>query len=233
MSQQTSPVQESGEQGEMLTVSPSIQRGWPSLGRELVAREQRFVSPSATDQHAQATREHLRQETLSQVYQAEGQYSRVTRYLAFLLVKYGRGAEIVGNPVFIKTDGTCSLLPYTGLEGYYAGSAQTALFPGLSPHDVLCEEARKGVQMVKALKKDAIEHDSWAAYAHMRHTLEGKEQRREAIGVLRTIWMMLISQMRGRVYHHAEFEQALIERIEQGEQILGQITDLSEDGLLL
>lgn len=222
MSQRTPHMQEGQIEGEMEAISPHIQHQWPALGQELVAREQHLVPSSTSDQHAQATQEHLRQEILAQLYQAEGQYSRATRYLAFLLVKYGRGAEIIGNPVAVRADGTHLALPYTGLEGYYAGSASTASFPGLSQSDILHEEASNGAQIVKRLKKDAVEHNTWADYVHLRHILEGKEQQRVALNTLQTLWITLVSQLRGRVYHHPEFEQTLTECIERGELMLAQ-----------
>src|SRR2546421_11226451 len=61
----------------------------------------------------------------TQLYSGEGEYSRDTRYLAFLLVKRGRGGEIVGNPYAMGKGGSKQELPYTGLEGYYAGSERT------------------------------------------------------------------------------------------------------------
>ncbi len=231
--QHASHTQENQAEGEMMTISPRIQHQWPILGQELLAREQRLAASSASTQHRQATQEHLRQETLTQLYQAEGQYSRAMRYLAFLLVKYGRGAEIAGNPVVVNTDGTHLALPYTGLEGYYAGSVQTASFPGLSPSDMLHEEAESGTEIVKRLKKDAVEHNSWAEYVHLRHVLERKEQQRTALQTLQTLWITLVSQLRGRVYHNPEFEQTLTECIEQGDQLLAHRSRQSAEGLFV
>lgn len=231
MSQHAPHRREGQMEGEMAAISPHIQHQWPALGQELVAREQRLASASTPDQHAWATQEHLRQETLAQLYQAEGQYSRATRYLAFLLVKYGRGAEVVGNPVAVSSKGMRFALPYTGLEGYYAGSVSTASFPGLSQSDMLYEEASSGIQIVKRLKKDAVEHNTWAEYVHLRHVLEGKEQKRVALKTLQTLWITLVSQLRGRVYHHPEFEQTITERIERGEQMLAQRAQQSTERL--
>jgi hypothetical protein len=233
MSQNDSRSQEKQAGGEMATISPHLQHQWPALGKELFAREQRLSSPSVSTLHQQATQEHLRQSTLAHLYQAEGQYSRATRYLAFLLVKYGRGAELVGNPSCIGRDGALIALPYTGLEGYYAGSEQTATYPGLSRSDILHEEAERGAQLVKMLKKEAVEHNSWAEYVHLRQTLDGKEQKRETIRTLQTLWMTTVGQLRSRVYHHPEFEQTLTERIEQGGQMLSKIAIQTEEGRLL
>lgn len=227
MRQFSSRAQENNIEGERSTVSPHIQHQWPVLGQELVEREECLVPASASSQHRQALQEHLRQETLTQLYQADGQYSRATRYLAFLLLKYGRGAEIVGNPVVAVPGGDRLALPYTGLEGYYAGSAQTNLYPGLSQSDILHEEAERGVQIVKRLKKDAVEQNSWAEYIHLRHVLEGKAQQREMLRKLQTLWLTQVSQLRSRVYHNPEFALTPTELVERSEQVAGHGADQS------
>lgn len=211
---------------------PHIQRRWPSLGKELFGLEQLFFHTSGAPQHRQATQEQLRQEIIAQLYQAEGQYPRVTRYLAFLLVRYGRGAEIVGNPFCVRKDGSQQALPYTGLEGYYAGSEQSDAYPGLSRCAILQEEAALGVHVVKMLKKNSIEHNDWTEYFHIRATLEGREQRREAIKTIQTLWLTTIGRLRSRVYHNPEFVQTLTEQIEQGEPLCGK-TLPGEEGRLL
>lgn len=78
---------------------------------------EQLLELSVSSQHLQAAQEKLRKDTLAQLYLAEGQYSRATRYLAFLLVKYGRGGVIVGNPSHMGKSGAPQALPYTGLEG--------------------------------------------------------------------------------------------------------------------
>lgn len=227
MRQPPSHAQENNVKGERDTISPHIQHQWPVLGQELVEREERLAPSSASSQHRQALQEHLRQETLTQLYQADGQYSRATRYLAFLLLKYGRGAEIVGNPVVAVPGGDHLALPYTGLEGYYAGSVQTNLYPGLSQSDILHEEAERGVQIVKRLKKDAVERNAWAEYAHLRQMLQGKVQQREMLKKLQVIWLTQVSQLRSRVYHNPEFDLTTAELIERSEQVTGQGADQS------
>ena len=66
-------------------------------------------------------REAFRNAIIKQLYSNEGEHSCDIRYLAFLLVKRGRGGEIVGNPYIMGKGGSKQELPYTGLEGYYAG----------------------------------------------------------------------------------------------------------------
>jgi hypothetical protein len=55
---------------------------------------------------------------------------------------------------FFKNSGW---LIYTGLEGYYAGSEKTATRPGMTPEDILLEEASLGAELLKTIKKDAVE----------------------------------------------------------------------------
>jgi hypothetical protein len=211
------------------TLASFIQHQWPSLGRELVALEREAVDLSASDQQFQVEQERLRQSILAQVYQQEGQYSRTTRYLAFFLVKYGRGGVIVGNPSHFGKKGTRQILPYTGLEGYYAGSEHTAERAGMAPDDILTEEAQMGAHLLKTLKKHAGEQDCWPELTHLLRTLEGKEQKREAMQTIQTLWAMTTGQLRSRVYHNPEFKQTITERIEQAELMLGQISTHTEE----
>lgn len=233
MNQNSAPSQENQAAGEAASATPQIQHRWPSLGKELMVREQNLAESASPHQQIQALQEQYRQETLAHLYESEGQYSHATRYLAFLLVKYGRGADIVGNPV-LQGAGRLSALPYTGLEGYYAGSVCTERYPGLSQDEVLHEEAALGLEMLHMLKKDAVARNAWADYLQIRHTLEGTTQTRGAIQTIQTLWMTLVAQLRSRVYHHPEFEPTLSERIEQSGQILRQIgTHTPDEPLLL
>lgn len=215
-SSQNCRVQKINENGTSRILS--IQRHWPALDEGLFALEQLFSHTPGTARQGQHK---VHQYILAQLYQAEGQYSRITRYLAFLLLRYGRGAEIVGNPVFLRRDGTRQALPYTGLEGYYVGSEQTSSYSGLSKSEILREEAVLGEQILKMLKKTAIEHNTWANYAYLRSTLQGKEQSREALKTLQHLWMNIVSRLRCRVYHNAEFQQTITEQIEYEEQMPG------------
>lgn len=233
MNQRDQRYPEKKAEGNPATIAPQIRHQWPSLGRELFALEQGYSALSVSSQHLQAAQEKLRKDTLAQLYRAEGQYSRATRYLAFLLVKYGRGGVIVGNPSHLGEDGAPQTLPYTGLEGYYAGSEQTAGRPGLSQGDILWEEAERGAQILKRLKKDAVERNCWAEFVRVQHTLDGTEQTREAIQTIQTLWMTIVSQLRSRVYHNEEFEQTITECIEHAEHILGQTMRQTEEEKLL
>jgi hypothetical protein len=83
----------------------------------------------------------IRDNILARVFRDEDEYSFDTHYSALLLVKHGRAAEIVGNPFYLGENGCRQELPYTGLEGYYAGSLRTSKHPGLSQEEIVQELA--------------------------------------------------------------------------------------------
>src|SRR5437763_186261 len=127
------------------TALPPLHYRWPQLGLELVAREEALTegktSPTATsgaiqqtlsEQEKKQKREKLRKAITAQLYRDEEGYSLDMRHLAFLLVRLGRGGELIGNPSAIEQDGSKHELPYTGLEGYYAGSERTSQRPGMT-----------------------------------------------------------------------------------------------------
>src|SRR5690349_7612477 len=86
------------------TLLPPLHHQWPQLGQELFTLEHALTDlpgvnqQPLTNQDKQEKREAIRHTLIAQLYHGEGEYSRDTRYLAFLLVKRGRGGEIVGNP---------------------------------------------------------------------------------------------------------------------------------------
>jgi len=104
---------------------PPLQHQWPQLGQELFALEHTHTDLNTvnqqplTEREKREKREGIRNTIITQLYSGEGEYSRDTRYLAFLLVKRGRGGEMVGNPYAMRKGGSKQELPYTGLEGYY------------------------------------------------------------------------------------------------------------------
>ena len=77
------------------------------------------------------------------------------RYMAFLLVKRGRGGELVGNPSAIEHGSSKHELPYTGLEGYYAGSERTSQRPGMTSEAIIQEEANLGAGTAENPSKNA------------------------------------------------------------------------------
>jgi len=136
-----------------------LQRQWPQLGKELYTLERALAANlvtyghSLTDHEKMERVERVRNRVFAQLYSDDEKYTPETRYCAFLLVKDGKAGEIVGNPYFINAHGTKQELPYTGLEGYYAGSVRTSQYPGMTPEGVLQEEAYIGLEMLRTLKK--------------------------------------------------------------------------------
>src|SRR6266699_5817157 len=141
---------------------PPLQHQWSQLGQELFALEHAHTDLNTvnqqplTEQEKRKKREEIRNTIITQLYSGEGEYSRDTRYLAFLLVKRGRGGEIVGNPYAIGKGDSKQELPYTGLEGYYAGSERTPQRPGMTCEEIIQEEAKIGTELLKSIKKHAI-----------------------------------------------------------------------------
>lgn len=206
---------------------PPLQHHWPSLGQELFVLEHVLTATSdpcragLTEREKQERREQIRNTIVAQLYSDEGPYSRETRYLAFLLLKVGRGGAIVGNPSASGYDGKKQELPYTGLEGYYAGSERTTGRPGLSREEILQEEADIGAELLKSIKKRAIEHNSWYDVTRLLHALEWKSQDVEELRAIQSLWGMVVRRLHVRVYHHPEFEPTLSEQIEHLGQLVG------------
>ena len=113
------------------TTLPPLQHQWPLLGKELFTLEHTLTDtpgkghPPLTEQEKRERREAIRNGILAQLYRDEETHSLDRRYLAFLLLKQGRGGAIVGDPSALGEHIKRQELPYTGLEGYYAGSERT------------------------------------------------------------------------------------------------------------
>lgn len=208
------------------TFLPPLHHQWPQLGQELFALEHTLTDlpgvsqQPLTDQDKQEKREAIRHALIAQLYQDEGEYSRETRYLAFLLVKRGRGGEIVGNPFAIGKGSSEQELPYTGLEGYYAGSESTSECPGMTREEIIQEEANIGAELLKSLKKHAIQTDSWADFTRLKQILAGQQPDLEELRMLQLLWTGIVKRLHVRIYHHPEFEPTLTEKIEQLEHLL-------------
>jgi len=105
-----------------------IQRTWPQLGREFynLECELLYANNGLDERQKNELREKLRAAIIEQCREYEKQYE------AYELVKGGRAVEIVGNPHYLDKDGGECELPYTGLEGYYAGSEERPGRPGMT-----------------------------------------------------------------------------------------------------
>jgi hypothetical protein len=206
---------------------PPLHRQWPQLGQELLALEHALTDLTGvsqqplTNQDKKEKREAIRHAVIAQLYHDEGEYSRDTRYLAFLLVKRGRGGEIVGNPLAVGKAGSEQELPYTGLEGYYAGSEGTLERPGMTREEIIQEEANIGAELLKSLKKHATETDSWTDFTRLKHLLTGQQQPDlEELRTLQLLWTGIVKRLHVRIYQNPEFEPTLTEKIGHVEHLL-------------
>jgi hypothetical protein len=215
-------------------VLPSLQRQWSQLGQALLALEHILTDVGGNNQQPLTPREkkekrqEIRRAIIAQLYRDEGEYSRDVPYLAFLLVKQARGGEIVGNPSTIEKGGSKQEHPYTGLEGYYAGSQRTSERPGMTCEEIIQEEAKIGAELLTSLKKYAIENYSWADFARLKHILAGQEPDREELRTLQLFWTMILKRLHVRIYHNPEFEPTLTEKMEQVEHLLRGIPARTE-----
>jgi len=86
------------------TTLPPLQHQWPLLGKELFTLEHTLTNPPGrdhpplTEQEKRERREAIRNVILAHLYRDEETHSLDRRYLAFLLLKQGRGGAIVGDP---------------------------------------------------------------------------------------------------------------------------------------
>lgn len=201
-----------------------LQRQWPQLGRELFTLEcaltETYDAP-LSEQEKMERKERIRGHILAQLYRDEEKHSRDARYRAFLVVRKGKAAEIVGHPYYIETNGAKRELPYTGLEGYYAGSERTSDYPGLTREAILREEAQIGVALLRAIKKRSIETYAWARFARLKKALACGEPDIEDLRSLVLLWAQVVTRLHVRVYHNQEFEATISEQIEQLEKLLG------------
>jgi hypothetical protein len=217
---------ESAVNHDTAAVLPPLRRQWPQLGQELFEMEHvltNVLEPRRplTEREKKEQQEKIRDTIISQLYLEEENYSRDTRHLAFLLLKQGRAGIIVGNPYTIEKGGKRLELPYTGLEGYYAGAEKTPDRPGLTGEEIIQEEANIGAKLLKTLKKRAIEQNSWIDFIHLKNALEWKVQDIEVIRSLQVLWGTIVRRLHTRLYHCPEFEPTLTEQIEHLEQLPG------------
>ncbi|MBE3558779.1 MAG: hypothetical protein IMW89_06075 [Ktedonobacteraceae bacterium] len=156
--------------------------------------------------------------------------ARNVRYLAFLLLKHGRGGVIVGNPHAVLAGSNRQVeLPYTGLEGYYAGSERTATRPGMTAEEIIREEAGLGAELLRTFKQRAIEQNTWAEFSHLQHVLDGKVRPdQDDLRRLQRLFGWIVGRLHARVYRNPEFALTLSEQIEQTGRLLGELHGQSE-----
>ena len=208
-------------------VAIPLQRQWPQLGRELFTLECALTETVVTydtpltEQEKMERKDRIKGRILAQLYRNEEKHSRDARYRAYLVVKKGKAAEIVGHPYHVDTNGTKRELPYTGLEGYYAGSERTSDYPGLTREAIIQEEAQIGAALLRTIKKRSIEKYTWARFAKLKKALECGEPDVEDLRSIVLLWAQVVTRLHVRVYHNQEFEATISEQIEQIEKLLG------------
>src|SRR5215471_13315376 len=217
------------------TFLPPLQHQWPLLGKELFALERTLTNPPGKDhpplseQEKRERREAIRNGILAQLYREEETHSLDKRYLAFLLLKQGRGGAIVGDPSALGERIKKQELPYTGLEGYYAGSERTPERPGMTPEEMLQEEANIGAALLQSIKKRCIEQNTWTDFARLKHVLAGGQPDREELRDIQLYWGMIVRRLHVRIYHNPEFALTLTEQMERLKQLLSYIPGRSEE----
>ena len=210
---------------EQQTANP-LKRQWPQLGRELYTLERALAAHFVTYGHLLSENEKMertekfKNRVFAQLYNDDEKYSPETRYRAFLVVKHGKAGEIVGNPYYVDADGQQQELPYTGLEGYYAGSIRTSAYTGMTPEEVVLEEAHIGVEMLKTIKKHAIETYTWASFAKMKKGLESGELDIDDLKNIEILWAEVVRRLHVRIYENTAFEMTITEQFEQIEKLV-------------
>lgn len=218
------------------TTPPQLHLQWPLLGRKLFTMEHLIANTieegktALSDQEKKERQAKVRSSFVTQLYSGGDSYSRDQVYLAFLLLQQGRGGAIVGSPYALAPDGSRQELPYTGLEGYYAGSQQTSKRPGMTREAIVREEADRGKNLLQSLKKRAINNNTWAKFLRLQHVLAGQKPGIEDLRAIQLLWSMVIRQLHVRVYHNSEFEPTLTEQIENMGQLLNGISARTEEG---
>jgi hypothetical protein len=203
-----------------------VQRQWPQLGKELYSLERALAAHFITYGQTlplnkkKEIAERFKNRVFAQLYNDDEKYSPETRYRAFLVVKNGKAGEIVGNPYIIDKSGKRQQLPYTGLEGYYAGSIRTSTYPGMKAEEVVREEAHIGVEILKTIKRHAIDRYTWASYAKMKKGLESGEPDIEDLKTIEILWAEVVRRLHVRVYENPEFEMTITEQYEQLEKLV-------------
>ena len=212
-----------------------LQRQWPQLGRELFTLESSHSAsheryqPPQLEQEENERKGKVRSLILAQLYRDEDTYSRDARYCAFLFVQKERAGEIVGNPSLVAINGKHQELPYTGLEGYYAGSEENSKHPGLTQEEIIQEEAQLGLELLRTIKKQCVENYSWSRFAKLKKALESGEPDIEDLRIVTLLWAEVVTRLHVRVYNNKEFERTLTEQLEQIEKLLSVAPARSEE----
>ena len=199
--------QEHRQQGE---VTLCIRREWPQLARELFELEHEALAahPPASEQSKHEQLERVRLSILECCRAYERQYE------AYELVRRGRACEIVGNPHYRGNEGTAHPLPYTGLEGYYAGSEALPDRPGLTKEQIIEEEAAIGLELMRKIKRHCVASYSWASFTRLQRADEEEATSLESLTELYLLWTVAVRRLSQRVYQNEEYQVSPLERLE-------------------
>jgi hypothetical protein len=186
-----------------------LRRTWPQLGRMLYQLEH---DPIESSEHLNDTQKReLRTKVKDIILDQCSSYER--QYEAFEYVIRGRAVEIVGNPSYQGEDGKAYELPYTGLEGCYVGSQAKPGRPGLTPEQIIEEEANIGLELLNRLKKDAIKDYAWAKFARIadpdHHILD-----KEDLKHIHLLWACIVRRLNQRIYENEECKKTPLEQVE-------------------
>ncbi len=189
-----------------------IQRAWPQLGRVLynLEREATDVEGDLDEDQKHGRWKRIREIILEQCEKYERQYE------AYELVHRGRAAEIVGNPHYRGKDGQEHELPYTGLEGYYAGSEEQPERPGMTKEQIIEEEADIGLDLMKKMKKHSVEHYFGSDFAKTHKAAEGDTEKvdRGDLRNLYFLWTGVVRRLNDRIYENEEYKASPLEQLE-------------------
>ena len=207
-------------------IANPLKRQWPQLGRELYSIERALAAHfvtyglSLSENEKMERAEKFKNRVFAQLYNDDEKYSPETRYRAFLVVKHGKASELVGNPYYVDAYGQQQELPYIGLEGYYAGSIRTSAYPGMTAEEVIRAEAHIGLEMLRTIKKHAIERYTWASFAKMKRGLESGQPDIENLKNIEMLWAEVVRRLHVRVYGNPEFEMTITEQCERLEKLV-------------
>ena len=90
----------------------------------------------------------------------------------------------------------------------------------MSPEEVVQEEAHIGVDMLKTIKKHAIERYTWASFSKMKKGLESGEPDIEDLKSIEILWAEVVRRLHVRIYDNPEFEMSITEQFEQLEKLV-------------
>lgn len=201
-----------------------IQRVWPQLARALYTlKHEATDADNKLDEDQKYERWYRIQEAILEKCE---KYER--QYEAYEFVRGGRAAALVGNPHYRGKDGREHELPYTGLEGYYAGSEARPGRPGMTCEQIIEEEANIGLELLREVKKWCIDHYSWASFVHTQKVAEGATQKadREDLRILSLLWTGVVRRLNDRVYENEDYE---LSPLQQLEAIIRKVPKLSSD----